>query len=94
MAKSQEEGLFQHSTPRLDRCCLCERPGGPFRLERRPTGAGGIWQAWPYCRSCWQASQVSIPDPLGYRVLLYAVFEHDPRRFRPEVGELEGKEFS
>ncbi len=79
---SDETAVFQATTPRAGRCCLCERPGGRFHRELRPTGVASTWQKWPYCQTCWEASQVSNPDPLAYWTLLYAIFEYDPRRFR------------
>jgi hypothetical protein len=82
MVKNPDIGLFQNSTPRTDRCCLCEQPGGPFHLEQRPTALAGAMQTWSYCGLCWLASQASCADLVGYRVLLYAIFG-DPRRFRP-----------
>jgi hypothetical protein len=89
-------GLYQNRTPHLDICALCECRDGPFTHEWRPTGTAGTWQQWPYCPTCWEASQTNghNVDPAAWRVLILYVLQIDPRRTRAPAGELEGNELS
>lgn len=89
--KTCEPGLFHNHAPARDRCCICDRPGEDLEVQMRPTGPAFSPQPWPYCPSCWQECQtLTLPDPVGYTALIYAVFEIDPRRTRPGMGPIEG----
>jgi hypothetical protein len=86
MPSKGETALFQSYPPRRDLCALCECRQGPFTFEPRPTGRDGAIQSWPYCAGCWRACQaLTVADPLGYRALLYVIFERDPRACRPDM---------
>jgi hypothetical protein len=85
MAQNPDIGIWQYSAPRSDKCCLCGQPGEQFRVEHRPTGRGGMMQAWPFCSRCWEACQGDGVDPRLYRVLLHAIFQHDPGHTQKNV---------